>query len=396
MDNNNAKKKIFLIIIVLSFFLLLLMTMLLGALSKETDNAANSVVTNEITDLTVTTEQELKTMEQVIAKYKCQYINRDGNIIYLKLSKDLYDDSGASNEQYFNAFVDDLAKFFLTSSFRLVDEEKGVNVYASYDFDLKKHIITFNNQEDFYAETDGSTYIAVQKSKIVDTSVLFTKNLFIDDLIGMDMYFTGIEKYLTERKELDSGYLYFPNEHIQVRLAPNNGVMNIVFDEDYEGEILTDVTTDTPLYKIAELHPDYTSGGLENRYLGYRNRDLYFFFYEDEISVYGYLYKRNKNFENALDEYLDTKDLDKFYRTISRKIQSYDVAEYDPESQSLYMLFPTRGIEIDIQGNDPKGITLYNSFYFTDKTKQYVKDGLISFRDQDLVQIYEKGRRSSK
>ena len=93
MDNNNAKKKIFLIIIVLSFFLLLLMTMLLGALSKETDNAANSVVTNEITDLTVTTEQELKTMEQVIAKYKCQYINRDGNIIYLKLSKDLYDDS---------------------------------------------------------------------------------------------------------------------------------------------------------------------------------------------------------------------------------------------------------------------------------------------------------------
>ena len=60
------------------------------------------------------------------------------------------------------------------------------------------------------------------------------------------------------------------------------------------------------------------------------------------------------------------------------------------------MLFPTRGIEIDIQGNNPKGITLYSSYYFSDDTRQYVKDGLISFKNQDLVQIYEKGRRNSK
>ena len=58
------------------------------------------------------------------------------------------------------------------------------------------------------------------------------------------------------------------------------------------------------------------------------------------------------------------------------------------------MNFPTRGMEIDIQNNDPKGITLYNNYCFTDDSRQLVKDGYISYRDVDAVLKYEKERRS--
>lgn len=397
--DSKAKAKVILMILILSFTLLLLI-MLLGALSlEENGNVANSVVGNNIVDETVSgteQEEEKNTIEKVIAKYKSQYINRYSDTIYLKLGKDLYSDNGASNETYFIAFVNELTEFFVNTSFKLVDEEKNVTILVEYNADEERYIISYNNRVDFYEQTDGKSYVEVQTSEIIEPSRIFPKNEYLEELIETSMYFTGIEGMLTERKELDTGYIYFPNEQLKVKLAPNNGVMNIVFYEDYEGLIWTDVGMDTSLVEIAKLHPDYTSGGVESEYLGYRNGDLYYFIYEDEVSVYGYRYDKNKVFEEALKNYLDTKDLEKFYKTLSNKILSYDVLEYDPESESLYMLFPTRGIEIDIQGNNPKGITLYSSYYFSDETRQYVKDGLISFRNQDLVQIYEKGRRNSK
>lgn len=397
--DSRAKAKIMLIILILSFTLLLLI-MLLGALSlEESDNVANNIIGTNIVDETennVGQKEEKNTIEKVLAKYKCQYINESSNVIYLKLGKDLYSDNGTSNEPYFIAFVNELTEFFVNSSFKLVDEEKNVTILVEFNAQEGRYIISYNNQVDFYEKTDGKSYVEVEKSEIIKASRIFPKNQYLEELIETSMYFTGIEGLLTERKELESGYIYFPKEHLKVKLAPNNGVMNIVFNDDYEGLIWLDVDMKTSIAELAKKHPDYTSGGVESEYLGYRNGDLYYFFYEDEVSVYGYRYNKNDTFEEALKNYLDTKDLDKFYKTVSKKILSYDVLEYDPNSQSLYMLFPTRGIEIDIQGNNPKGITLYSSYYFSDDTRQYVKDGLISFKNQDLVQIYEKGRRNSK
>lgn len=397
--DSRAKAKFIVIILILSFTLLLLI-MLLGALSiEEKDNVANSIVATNIVDesgISSGQAEEKKTLEKVLVKYKCQFINQSSNIIYLKLGKDLYNENGDSNESYFKLFINELTEFFNKTTFKLVDEEKNVTILVEYNFEEDKYIISYNNRVDFYEQTDGKSYVEVEKSEIIKPSRIFPKNQYLEELIETSMYFSGIENLLTERKELESGYIYFPKEHLKVKLAPNNGVMNIVFNEDYEGKIWLDVNMGMSIAEIAKLHPDYTSGGVESEYLGYRNGDLYYFFYEDEVSVYGYRYGKNDVFEEALEKYLDTKDLEKFYKTLSNKILSYDVLEYDPESESLYMLFPTRGIEIDIQGNNPKGITLYSSYYFSDETRQYVKDGLISFKNQDLVQVYEKGRRNSK
>ena len=394
--DNKAKKRFIIVILILFFCLLLLLTMLLGALDGEVpSNVADSSVGTNIVDETSTNTTKPKTIEQIIAEYKSQYLSRSGNEIYIKFNKDLYDDAGNSNEKYFEAFIYDLAQIFLTSNFKLIDEEKSVTVEAVYDSTIEKHKIIFNERENFYEESDGKSYIAVEDSEIIETSILFKGNDILSDLIVGRMYFSSVAGLMGEYKELDSGYRYFPDHKIKMRLAPNDGVMNIVFTEDYEGNILHDVPNGTNLNKIYQLHPDNSSGSVSEGYLGYRNDDYYYFFYDDEVSVYGYLYAKNKVFENAVEEYLETKDLEKFYKTLSKKILSYDVLEYDPESQSLYMLLPTRGYEIDIEGNNPKGITLYNSYYFTDTSRQWVKDGYVKFVDKDLVQIYEKDRRNA-
>ena len=171
--DSRAKAKIMIIILILSFTLLLLI-MLLGALSlEESDNVANNIIGTNIVDETgnnVGQKEEINTIEKVLAKYKCQYINESSNVIYLKLGKDLYSDNGTSNEPYFIAFVNELTEFFVNSSFKLVDEEKNVTILVEFNAQEGRYIISYNNQVDFYEKTDGKSYVEVEKSEIIKAS----------------------------------------------------------------------------------------------------------------------------------------------------------------------------------------------------------------------------------
>ena len=75
---------------------------------------------------------------------------------------------------------------------------------------------------------------------------------------------------------------------------------------------------------------------------------------------------------------------------------AYDYFEYDSESDSAEILYSTRGIHIKIENNNPKGITFYSNYYFTDYTKSLVKKGVVSFEpDRDLVEKTELERRKN-
>ena len=94
---------------------------------------------------------------------------------------------------------------------------------------------------------------------------------------------------------------------------------------------------------------------------------------------------------------MKTKDLDTFITRLVNKWKVYDYYEYDPNTKDAYVLFSTRGIEIDIKDNDSKGIKLYSNYYFSDKTKEYVKAGLVTLeKNTDLVDKIEKQRRNNK
>jgi hypothetical protein len=255
---------------------------------------------------------------------------------------------------------------------------------------------TKEDEKDLY-DIDEETLNEIENVSIVEPSVIFVSNDYLERLLLDNMYFSSIQDYLTEEEDLEDGYKLYQNERLKLKLAPNKTVFNIVFFDDYEGTILSNVTADMSLSQILELHPDNTFGSLSDGYLGYRNGDLYYFFYKDEISIYGYSYKENRTFENLLTTYLEDKDLDKFVSGLKSKLKVYDEFEYDSDIQKAHITFPTRGIEIDIEDNNPKGITLYSNYYFTDTTKELVKKGEITLNSkEDLVYKYEVTRRESK
>ena len=389
MNDRSKRIKIFLIFLIALFFCVLcLLIVLQYYLRKQEANSNNKVSF-------VTEETSPQTIEDVIKKYESEFIKQDGNTIYVIFAKDLYDENGNSNKDFFYNLANDLTIFFPLENFEVIDEEKKIDLMAKFNNETDSHIILINNLENFYEQSDGNSYTKVEKSEIVKPSALYVQNGYLERLVSNQMFLSSIKEYLDEGKESENGYISYENGTIKLKLAPNDSVMNIIFSEDYGYSILTDVESDTPLTKIYELHNDNTFGSLSDGYLGYRSNNLYYFFYGDETSVYGYSYRRNDTFEKLLEEYLNNKDLDKFITELSEKMLSYDVLEYDKDIKKATMIFPTRGIEIKIEDNNPKGITLYSNYYFTDMTKEMVKNGKISYSTDDLVEKYEIQRRES-
>ena len=389
MNGRSKRIKIFLIFLIALFFCVLcLLIVLQYYLRKQEANSNNKVSF-------VTEETSPQTIEDVIKKYESEFIKQDGNTIYVIFAKDLYDENGNSNKDFFYNLANDLTIFFPLENFEVIDEEKKIDLMAEFNTETDSHIILINNLENFYEQSDGNSYTKVEKSEIVKPSALYVQNGYLERLVSNQMFLSSIKEYLDEGKESENGYISYENGTIKLKLAPNDSVMNIIFSEDYGYSILTDVESDTPLTKIYELHNDNTFGSLSDGYLGYRSNNLYYFFYGDETSVYGYSYRRNDTFEKLLEEYLNNKDLDKFITKLSEKMLSYDVLEYDKDIKKATMIFPTRGIEIKIEDNNPKGITLYSNYYFTDMTKEMVKNGKISYSTDDLVEKYEIQRRES-
>lgn len=235
----------------------------------------------------------------------------------------------------------------------------------------------------------------VDKISITEDSSIIVSNTYLDKLLMNSMYFSEIEEDLGEGKELGNGYTSYLDGTIKIRTVPTKAVRNIIFSNNYEGTITSKINSGMSLREIYNINSENAFGSLEKGYLGYKDADYYLFFYNDEVSVYNYTYSYNKIFEQLLSEYLKTKDLDTFVNRLVGKWKAYDYYEYDKENKNAYILYSNRGIEIDIKNNDSKGIILYTNYYFTDETKEYVKNDLITLDSKtDLLDKIEKQRRN--
>lgn len=233
--------------------------------------------------------------------------------------------------------------------------------------------------------------------KIADRVTMYSPNTYLSSLLAANMGTRIIEKDLDEGIELDNGYISYNDGTIEIRKTLTNIVRNIIFTNKYDGDVVKNVNLKTSLKEILELYPENSFGSLEKDYLGYLSNDFYYFFYDDEISVYGYTYKEDEKFEKILEKYLEDKDLDKFVSSIKVSLRYYDYLEYDPDIKKAHIMFSNRGFEIDIEDNNPKGIILYSNYYITEKTKKYVEDGVITLREkEDSVEKIEKERRANR
>lgn len=389
MKKNRIRQKILLIFLILFFCLLFLMITLLKVIEE------NEEVLNNPNDTEIIEEKEL-TKKDIVEKYNSKYITEGVDYIEVVLSKGLFNEDGSSNQSFIEDLMNDLIPFYTPSDFYIVDEEKEIEVYARYNEESEGYEFVINKIEEFYSKVDGESYVKVDDTRIVYGNLFATDNYLLDKLQMYDFYFSKISENLDEGVELDNGYTSYQNGEILIKNAPTGAVKNMILTKDYSDKITTKIHSDMSLKEVIEAEPAYGFGGLNDGYVGYRHRAYYLFFYDDEISIYTYSYKKNSTFEELLKMYLEDKDLEMFVKRLSKKFMAYDYLEYDKDIQSAKIRYSTRGVDINIKNNDPKGITFYNNYYFTDYTKSLVKSGIVSFEpDKDFVEMVEIERRNN-
>lgn len=395
MKANNRKSKFIIISTIIILGILLIAIQMLIILAEETPSQTQN------NNIQVSTgEKKLGTrdnsIKEIIENAGSKYINLERKVytnIYVNFKNNLYDKNGKSNEKYFNdiiAQIMDLEK----NSFYLIDNEKNIKIFAFYDKENYK--IRINDIDDFYDETDGETYIDIENTDIVRGANFAVINDLYSNLELHGMAFANTVIVTSEREQLPNGYYRYPNEHIRAKIS-NSKVLNLIFDEDYEEPISTaSIYANTKLENVEKVFKNSSYGSSREGYLCYRTKTEYVFLYGDEVSIYPYKYQENEYFDEYLSDYCETGDLDKLVSDFTTRWSSYFEFEYDAENQNLKLTFPTRGIAMDIIGNNSKGITIYNNYYLTDTVKELIKNNKITLEpDKDLLLITEQKRRES-
>lgn len=379
--------------IALIFILAILTTLLDNAKPAETDMVEEETEQEAYVDESVVLPPELsvdKITKIFISKGVSVTSSTDYtfNVIF---PRDLFDEEGNSEEEFFYDLVDALSQE-ITKDFELIDSQKNIRIKVTFDPETGAYNIVYNDNEKFYDVVDGSSYVAIDTAEMVEPQSMYETSALVAVLDMNDYYFKYVQKYLTgEEKTLDNGYLYYPDEGLKFLIQPNKAVMSIIYDDTYEGEIIDGIDIHTSLLAISEKYEDFFAGSVNSGFLAYRNARMYLFFYPGEIAYYSYSTDSSSKIDDLIDQYVSSKELGAFANGMKR-IMAYTEFEYNEEEGRLKASYPTRGINIDIRNNDSLGITIYNNYLAGEKTKQHVKDGKITFVNQDSVYLFEKER----
>lgn len=390
----DLKSAFVLVFLILLFLLLFFCYTIIETLEKEENNI--SIKIQEEKKQEVLPDAEQNPIKKILEKYGSKYIKTEGPSIYVEFSKDLYDKDGNSNKNYFFKIIDEIVPYYEEQSFYLLDNAQEIYIHVRYNVDTKDHTIIINEIENFYENTNGKNYIAVDESEIVKRSGFMIMDPYLFTLSLNSYYLDSISEKLGEGTDLGNGYTSYLNGTMKLRTIPTGGVRNIIYTSDYEGGITTEISAGMDLKEIKKIEPENAFGGLSEEYLGYREDSFYVFFYDNELSFYPYSYKKNTKFESLLKDYLDNRDLNLFVKNLKSGWMAYDHLEYNPETNSADILYSTRGVHIKIENNEPKGITFYSNYHFTDYTKKLVKQGIVNFiPGADLVHETELERRKN-
>lgn len=405
------KKKSNLPILIIIIILVLLLMVISAALkilqnaeqnvNDNTDNWQNNesvdINSTGTTSLNETLNNKLRTVEEVVQSYGSKYMHREksGYVqIYISSKYDLFDENGVSKKQYFYDMIDEIVEIE-KDSFYLRDESKQIEIYVKYNHTDGSYKIIINGDENYYDNIDGDIYTKIASVSSAKNSDFAIANEFIVKIIRDYTYYAGTELDSTDRIDLGNGYYSYQDGTILARLQKGKA-LNILFKENYQEQIGVGVYVTTPLEEVYEKYSNLAFGSVEDGYLTYKTNNAYIYLYEDEVSIYGQQYKENPYIDQYILDYCTTGDLEKLYNDFITGFTNYfEKEDYNPETQSLKLTFPTRGIEIDIKENDSKGIKIYNNYYITDTVKQLILDEKITLIDKDFIHITEQARRKS-
>ena len=171
----------------------------------------------------------------------------------------------------------------------------------------------------------------------------------------------------------------------------------VIFDKTYSKEVVGYIKVGEDLKTIEDKLGVPTFRTKEG--IGYKSKQIYVFFYEDEIVVYPNGVGSNRKFEELLNQYCDKsygKERTYFIIDIRNQYEDFKIEE-DVENNTIIITSIARQViaKLDKLGNIE--VELYNGYKIaTEETQNNVDQRLYTTNEDDLVEITENERVRSK
>ena len=381
IEQNNKNYKKMLIILTILIFISIIISAILGKIYEDTNNKELSY-------------DNLTTIKEVIEYYESKYISEEdseesgfGLDVYLKFKVLPYTENEESNEEYYNKLLNDCAKVEDYRSFRLLDKENNLTVEVICNGNEIVSII-INGIEDYFIYMDSQ--ISMKKYTEIPITEFSVQSEVLQNCINNNWDSNNI--YFGERDSIFEEYYIYFDEGIKARTI-NKKIYNIIFDKKYQGDVVNNIFPGMDFANIKVKLGEPTFSDDELKVIGYKGENIYVFFTESEISIYRVSDYDTNDFFDLADRYL-SEELD-FLEFMNELTYLWpDYSDYEYTSQSVFISYPLKGIEIKLNYDDLNGIFIFNNIKSPlNKVERYLENTDFVARLQlDLVFETEKRR----
>ncbi len=350
-NNQNQLKKGMIVLGVMGFliFAVLILMALLNDIQSNRSQKANLELT-----------EGFHSIKEVLKYYGCRLIKtkdskEEGFVtdIYTDFKYDLYENE-KSNEEFYQNLIKDMAKFLNYSNFRLLDESKDIEIRVMGNKDKIKKIL-INGMEDYFIYMDSQMSLRDYKEiPLTEFSVE------APELVSCleNQWSTKVD-FGTRETIFQDYYIYF-DEGIEVRKVSGK-IYNVVFTKNYVKSIINGFTVSENHDIIIRELGKPTFQNEEKNIIGYKGKEMYVFFEEDQISVYRNIEEQGfDEFFALVDEFLAEKTtLLEFMNELTYLWPDYE--EYTYDAETVFLSYPNKGIDIKMNYENTNGIVLYNN-----------------------------------
>jgi len=350
-------RKVFFTLIAILALILLFCIILVSSLDAKKNEKEQLMITGRF-----------NSVKDILEYYGCKYKGEKNSKpeefvtdIYAVLKYELYDGE-KSNEKFYNNLINEIAKFLNYKNFQLIDETKEEKIEIQvFCVNGKIDTIIINGIEDYFIYMDSR--ISLSKYKEIKTTDILIQAPEILNCI-QNNWNSNIE-FGTRESIFQNYYIYF-DEGIKTRKIDGK-IYNIVFTKKYVNSVVNGFTVGTENDIIIRGLGNPTFKNDDGSIIGYKGKDIYVFFEKDQISIY-----RNIK-ENGYDEFFDLVDdfLDEKYTLLEFMNElTYtwpDYEEYTYDTQTVFLSYPNKGIDVKINYDNTDGIVLYNNIGINQK-----------------------------
>lgn len=378
--NKDTKK------LILVSLILIVIIILLSCVEKILENKNDSINSQNII--------EYSSIEEILEKYGCTYIketkSKKDNFyldIYMKFKYDTFE-KNESQERHYDNVIRVLAAF-LNNNFRLIDESRSLEIEAYKGENSYKYII--NGDDDYFANQRSKNTLKNYNEENIST-LQINSNILLE-LIKNDWNDSNIN--FGSKDSIFENYDIYFDEGIEVREISKK-VYNIIFNNKCDLDIVNNIKPGTAISEIISKLGNPTFGTKEERLIGYKAKEFYIFFSENEISIYRNEKVDMTKFENLVKKYANNEiELKKFMNELTYLWNDY--SKYDYNERFIDISYPLKGVSIQMDYDNSKNIQIYNNYANLEGVKELIEKNKITGKlDQNLVYLEEIDRIAKK